>query len=348
MLKTTKGLLIALIASVSITAGAADTVQIADNAPDSYVVKKGDTLWAISGMFLKQPWRWPEVWRMNKEQIRNPHLIYPGQVVVLDRNGPSLSLGRGVTGPGGTEKVQPQVYSKDAETPISTVSIESIRSFLVEPLVDETGDTESLPTVVAIQEQRVIGGTGDVIFAKNLPANVETWHVYRRGQAIKDPTTEETLGYEAQFVATAKATTAGSDGKAAALRVLSARQEISPGDRLAPAGKSELVAFPPHAPAAGTTGQIASVYGGVGVTGRYGVITLNRGKNDSVEPGHVVALSRNRGTITYRDDGKREDYELPDDRFGLAYVFRVFNRLSYALVMDSEEPVAVGDKVTAP
>ena len=350
MIKKCFGLLFALTASVSFAAnGAADKVQVADNAPDSYEVKKGDTLWAISGMFLKQPWRWPEVWRMNQSQIRNPHLIYPGQMVVLDRNGPTLSLGRNVSGGvSGDGRLSPKVYSQPIDTPVASIPLDAIRQFLDEPLVDDEEDDGTKPAIVAIQEKRVIAGAGDVVFAKNLPNNIENWHVYRRGQPLKDPVSNEVLGYEAKFVANARATVAGGGNRAAEMRLLKARHEVEPGDRLMPAGKTEIMAFVPHAPAADIQGNVATIYDGIDSAGRYSVITLNLGKNVNMEPGHVVAIYRNRGTITYRGDGSKEEYELPDNRLGLAYVFRVFNRISYALVMDAAEPVNIGDKVTAP
>lgn len=354
MIRKCIGLLLVLTTSLSFAATSADKVQVADNAPDSYTVRKGDTLWAISGMFLKQPWRWPEVWRMNQDQIRNPHLIYPGQVVVLERTGPALSVGRNVSGAAAAvdkipyERRSPQVYSTPVESAISSVPLEAIRPFLSEPLVDDGEDDGARPTIVAIQEQRVVGGEGDTVFAKNLPNDVDAWHIYRRGNPIKDPVTQGVLGYEAQFVATARTTTAGEGRQAAALRITNAKHEVSAGDRLVPAGKSEIMAFVPHAPTADMQGNVASIYGGVGSAGRYSVITVNQGRNASMEPGHVIALYRNRGTVTYRADGTREEYDLPDNRLGLAFVFRVFNRLSYALVMDAAEPVAIGDKVTAP
>lgn len=325
---------------------AASKVDIADNAPDSYVVKKGDTLWAISGMFLKQPWRWPEVWKMNQDQIRNPHLIYPGQIVVLDRTNGTLSLGRSVNN--GTDRLSPQIYESDASSPIASISMDAIRPFLVEPQFGEEGDSSRLPTVVAAQEERVLAGAfGDTIYAKNLGAG-EAWDIYRRGKAIKDPVSEKLLGYEAQFVGTAKVTQPAEGGKAAELSVVNAKHEILAGDRLAPAAKSDLVAIPPHAAPAGLNVFVASVYGGVDIAGRNSVIALSGGRNAGLEPGHVVALARTNGKITYRADGDNEKISLPDSRLGVAYVFRTFDRLSYALIMDSKGPVRVGDKVQAP
>ncbi|MDQ7988834.1 MAG: LysM peptidoglycan-binding domain-containing protein [Candidatus Dactylopiibacterium sp.] len=325
---------------------AADRVQIAPNAPDSYVVKRGDTLWSISGMFLQQPWRWPEVWKMNQAQIRNPHLIYPGQVVVLDRASGTLSLGRALQG-AGTERLSPQVHETPADSPIASVSMEAIRPFLVEPFVGDDKDSARLPTIVANQEGRVLAGAGDVVYARNLGEG-DSWDIYRRGQAIKDPVGGQTLGYEAQYVARARVTQAAADGRAAELVVLDSKQEIVAGDRLAPAADSEIVAIPPHAPAASFSATVAAVYGGVAFGGRNSVVALAGGRNLGLEPGNVVALARNNGDVTYRADGRADRIALPDSRLGVAYVFRTFDRISYALIMDSSGAVKVGDKVMAP
>lgn len=328
---------------------AASKVDIADNAPDSYVVKKGDTLWAISGMFLKQPWRWPEVWKMNQEQIRNPHLIFPGQIVVLDRNSGTLSLGKSVSSSSrGDERLSPKIYETDSASPIASISMEAIRPFLVEPRFDDNDDDARLPTVVAAQEERVLAGAfGDTIYAKNLGSG-DAWDIYRRGKPIKDPVGGQVLGYEAEYVATAKVSQPPVDGKAAALVVLNAKHEIVAGDRLAPAVKSDLIAIPPHVPAAGLATAVASVYGGVDFGGRNSVVALAGGSNIGLEPGHVVALARTNGDVVYRGDARAENITLPDSRLGIAYVFRTFDRLSYALIMDSSGPVKVGDKVLAP
>lgn len=346
--RTVLGLSLAVMATTVFAADAADKVQLADNAPDSYVVKKGDTLWGISGIFLKTPWRWPEVWKMNQDEIRNPHLIYPGQVVVLDRNSGTLSMGRQV-GVNGVEKLSPQVYAKDVVSPIASIPLDAIRPFLTEPLVSETEDSPLEPTVVAIDQERVIAGIGDVIYGKNLTEETDTWHVYRRAKALKDPVNPKNiLGYEAQYVATARVSVPAKDNKAAEMRVISSKHEIVPSDRMLPAGKSELLAIPPHAPMSGVTAAVASIYGGVEFGGKNSVIAVSAGKNMGLEPGHVLAISRNNGTEIYRGDGKAEVINKPDTRTGLLYVFRVFNRVAYGLVMEASGPVRIGDKVANP
>ncbi|MBS1208500.1 MAG: hypothetical protein H6R19_898 [Proteobacteria bacterium] len=350
--RTILGLSLAVAASAVFAAGAADKVTLADGAPDTYVVKKGDTLWAISGVFLKQPWRWPEVWKLNQDEIRNPHLIYPGQVVVLDRNTNTLSMGRTVstsgTGTAASEKLSPQVYTKNVVSPIASIPLEAIRPFLTEPLFSEVDDSPSMPTVVAIEEARVVAGAGDSIYAKNLTGESNAWHVYRRGKLVKDPIGGQVLGYEAQYVATAQVSIPASGNNAAELRVISSKHEIVPSDRLTPAGKSELMAIPPHAPMTAISAAVASIYGGVEAAGRYSVIAVSAGKNVGLEPGHVLAISRNNGSTLYRGDGQAEVVNMPDTRTGLMYIFRVFNRVAYGLIMDASGPVKVGDKVANP
>lgn len=343
------GLSLALMTATTFAAEA-DKVELAANAPDSYVVKKGDTLWAISGVFLKQTWRWPEVWKMNQDQIRNPHLIYPGQIVVLDRNSNTLSMGRQVSGGvSGVEKLSPQVYSKDVISPIASIPLDAIRPFLTEPLVSETEDSPNEPTVVAIDQERVIGGMGDVIYAKNLNNNpTDAWHVYRRAKVLKDPVSKQTLGYEAQYVATARVTVPANGDKVAEMRVMSSKHEVVPSDRMQPAGKSELMAVPPHAPMTAISASVVSIYGGVDTGGRNSVIAVSAGKNVGLEPGNVLAISRNNGSTIYRGDDKAEVINMPDTRTGLLYIFRVFNRVGYGLIMEASGPVKIGDTVANP
>lgn len=342
-------LLLALLASANIGLAIAQPGGIADNAPDRYTVQKGDTLWGISGRFLKQPTRWPEVWRINRESVRNPHLIYPGQVIVLDRATGTLSIAGSELGRAGDSlAIGPRVYSTPVDTPIASVPFDVILPFLTEPLVYEQPDGPNAPIVVAIQEERVVAGAGDTIFAKNIPAGVDAWQLYRRSSPIKDPDTQQILAYEAGYVGTARVTTPVKAGEATAMLITMSKQETNVSDRLQPWVKAENFNYPPRAPAEGVTGKIVAIYGGVGTGGRFSVVTLGIGKQNSVEPGHVFALYRNRGDVVYRDDGKPELHKLPENRYGTVFVFRVFNRVSYALVMDAALPVRPGDTLRAP
>lgn len=326
------------------TGAIAQSSPIAAGAPDSHVVVPGDTLWGIAGKFLKEPWRWPEVWRLNREQIRNPHLIYPGQVVYLDRSGPYLRLGKQVGDPL-YEKRFPQTYSEPLDKPITSISLEAIKPFLVRPLVVDEQMLAGSATVIAVDDNQVFSGKGDTIFAKDVTKGAEAWYVYRPAQPIKEPLTGELLAYEAVHLGAARVT---ADGDPATLRVTEASEEIGKGDRMLPAEDQGFFSYAPHAPAGAVAARITGIYGGVNVAGRNDVVSMSFGARNGAEVGHVVALYRNRGTAEYRGDGPKETFVLPEQRYGLAFVFRVFDKISYALILDSTGPATVGDSVRQP
>jgi hypothetical protein len=333
----------ALILLFSSLTAVADTVKLADNAPDSYTIVKGDTLWDISGRFLKQPWRWPEVWRLNREQIKNPHWIYPGQVIYLDRNGPYLSFNK----PGdvsGTEKLGPKIYQSDIN-PIPSVPLNAIDAFLTQPLVVQEGDQVKFGTIVATEEGRLNTGSGDTIFAKNIPQGVDSWQVYRRAEPIVDPVTNKLLGYEALYLGTARVM---QDGNPATLQITSSDREIGVGDRLVPAVKPETLAFVPHAPQGKVEGRIVRMHDNLFHAGKYAVVGISAGRTAGLEPGHVLAIYRTRAPATYDLDGSKEHYDLPEQRIGLLFVFRVFDQISYGLIVESDGPVKISDMVRQP
>lgn len=350
-------LIFSVAALISGNAAAQQTqpIEIADNAPDSYTVVRGDTLWDISGRFLKQPWRWPEVWKMNRDQIRNPHLIYPGQVVILDRSGPYLSVGRSLGGKSksisGDQKLEPRVYSEPLSAAIPSIPLAAITPFLIQPLVIDDEELPDAGTVIATDHSRLYMGMGDTIYAKNISEGDEVWDVFRRSSPLVDPVTKEKLGYEATFLGTARVVT---PGQPAELEILTAVEEIGVDDRLIPREKPELLAFVPHSPEYDVEGRVLALPGrsmgmsNIDETGRYSVVSLSVGSNDGIEVGHVLALHRNRGKVEYKNGFRTEVYDLPEKLYGLVFVFRVFERVSYALVMESLGPVAVGDTVRKP
>lgn len=336
--------LLVCFSSASIVALAAKPIQLADDAPDSYTVKRGDTLWAISGKFLKEPWRWPEVWRLNREQIHNPHLIYPGQVVLLDRNGPKLSIGR----PLGPAKLQPQVYEDTVSQAIPSIPTADIMPFLSQPLIVDDATLNGSAKIIATQESRVMVGAGDVVYATGVKDEAQGWQLYRPAKPINDPITKELLGYEAIYLGSANLT---RPGEPATLSVTAAQQEIGRGDRLVPASKPDVLAYSPHAPDKEITGQIIGLYNSVGTgeTGRNYIVTINRGTREGLEVGHVLAIYRTGSEVTYREgSAPKEIYTLPEERYGLLFVFRTFERMSYALVMNSSRPVAPLDIIKTP
>ncbi|MDT3671576.1 MAG: LysM domain-containing protein [Aromatoleum sp.] len=337
-------LLFTIAALLAGPAGAAPAA-LAEDAPDSYTVVRGDTLWDISGRFLKEPWRWPEVWRLNRDEIRNPHLIYPGQVILLDRSGPYLSIGRRVGAPL-YEKRFPQAYSEPIDGALPSIPMQAIEPFLSRSLVVDEGDLKQAGTVIATDASRVFTGAGDTIFAKDVQGRNEVWEVFRPAKPLVDPLSGEVLGYEAAFLGQARMT---EPGRPATLKLLSAVEEIGVGDRLIASERPEIFSFVPHAPEGPIAGRLIGIHQGLSETGRLNVVTLNVGSNAGIERGHVLALHRNRGNVVYKDEaGGKETFELPQQRYGVAFVFRVFDRVAYALVMESDGPVTVGDTVRQP
>jgi hypothetical protein len=366
------------------------------DAPDQYTVVKGDTLWGIAGRFLKDPWKWPQIWNINREQIRDPHWIYPGDVIRLDKTGdyPSLSLGgAGGTGGAGPEaaasnvvKLDPRVRIEALQESIPTIPGSVIGPFLTQPLVIESGGLDGAPTILALEERRVIVSEGDTAYADRIGSgDAVNWQVYRPGATYRDPETGEILGYEARYLGDARVRRYGDPSTATALDITKSREEINRGDRLAPARETSFPSYMPRSPGKPLKGLIMSVDGGVSEIGQFQIVTLNRGSRDGVEIGHVLASYR-RGTYVGggRDsealidmgvfrgmntrpnpvvpdspmaqpvdakaapDSRAGPLRLPDERNGLVIVFRVFEKMSYGMVMRSSKPIYVGDVVQTP
>jgi hypothetical protein len=348
-----RSIISALLLSLSTALAIAQTaapLELAPDAPDRHIVVKGDTLWGISSTFLKDPYRWPEIWRMNEEQVRNPHRIYPGQVVILDRNAggdPQLRLGTLYTDK--ADKAHPRVYSSSDHDAIPAIPQNVIEPFLSQPLVIEEGELSSGPRVVATEEGRVNVGAGNKIYASGIGKPVQPlWHVYRPGPVLKDPDTGEVLGYEAIYLGDARVAREAVSDEATTLDIVSAKLEIGRGDSLKVAEKPELLNYVPRAPRAEINGKIISIYGGVGEAGKYSIVTISRGKRDGVEHGHVLAISRTGENVTNNFEDGKQSIRLPDERYGLLFVFRVFDRVSYALVMEASRSVLPRDTVLTP
>jgi hypothetical protein len=332
--------------------------ELAPNAPDSYTVKRGDTLWDISSLYLKSPWRWPELWGMNLDEIRNPHLIYPGQILLLEKTGGRAQLRVAEVGPDGTTKLSPRVRSSSADAgAIPSIPFHLIEPFLNEAVIFEGNQLAMAPRIVATQEGRVLLSRGDTAYVRGELGNERAFRIFREPKALKDPSTGEVLGYEAAYVGAADAVQPGDThdaitGKAeiipATFTVTSIRQEANVGDRLAPVPQRELTNYAPHAPAAPMAGQIASLYDDALTAGQNQIVALNRGARDGMERGHVLALWRAGEHVIDKTDPSRPTIKLPDERHGMLFVFRVFDRMSYALILSVKEPVKVGDRFTQP
>ena len=331
--------LIMAIAANCISA-AEQSPQLAASAPARHVVVPGDTLWDISAKFLKDPWRWPDIWRMNKVQIRNPHRIYPGDVIVLERDGNGNPFLRVET------KLSPQIHAEALREAIPPIPPNVIEPFISTPLVVEAGGLDSAPRIIATQQDRVFLGNGDTAYVENANPAQKQWQVYRNGKPLRDPEDpSRILGYEAFYLGTASQVKAGNP---AIFEVVTAKQEIGRGDRLVPAVRPALIDYVPHKPDVAIDGRIISVYGGVGSGGRLSIVALNKGSTDSIEVGHVLALERNR-TVVDRDENDRKiNVVIPALRFGLAFVFRTFEHISYALVVQSDGTIEVNDYARTP
>ena len=335
--------------------------ELAPNAPDRYTVKKGDTLWSISTLFLKSPWRWPELWGMNLEQIRNPHLIYPGQTLVLERVGDRAVLrvegAEGGTGPSGRDRLQPRVREESlGPEAITTIPSHLIDPFLTEAVILNAGELDRAPRLVGMQEGRHLATTGDRVYARGTVGSQREWRIFRDARPLKDPETQAVLGYEASVVGLAELQSPGqaAQGKdgletPSSLRVLSSRREAGAGDRLAALEPQRFERYAPHAPAKFIRGSIIAPYEGGRYTGGMSVVSINRGRADGMEVGHVLAAWRAGRVIEDVTAAKRgEKVQLPDERSGLLMVFRVFDRTSYALVVRSDGPIGGGDRITSP
>ena len=347
--------------------------ELAPNAPERHVVRRGDTLWDISKLFLRSPWRWPELWGMNLEQIRNPHLIYPGQILWLEivDGRARLRLGRRISG-SETVQLQPRVRVDSlSDQPIAAVPLNLIEPFLSEPLIVDEATLENAHWIVSSKDGRNLLGIGDRVYARSADGHAlryqednedgNLYRIFRNAAPIKDPATHEVLGYEGKFVGRARlvrsetVSTASDGGKAgvpeaAALDVFYAKEEIRTGDRLLPEPARELVNHAPHAPEVPVNGLVASVYGdAVSYVGQNQIVAINLGTRDGITHGTVLALiSTGRRVADKTNDRRGDMVKLPDERNGLLYIFRPFERLSYGLVIEIKDPVKVGDRVEPP
>ncbi len=326
-----------LLPALSFAAQPQTSPQLRSGAPDRYVVVKGDTLWHIAGKFFNDPWKWPYIWGMNKGTIKNPHWIYPGNVIVLNRAAGTLGVEAGEV------KLEPQVReSRSEHEVIPSIPADVIAPFLSRPLVVDENAMKNAPTLVGAREGRIALGSGDTAFAKGLPSEKETfWQIYRPGKSLVDPDTKEVLGIEAVYLGNAEVTKFADVSTIAITRSV---EEITPGDRLVLPSGETTNNYLPRAPATNIVARVISIYGGVSMAGQNTIIVLNKGARDGLENGHVLALYH-KGEVV-KNEGK--DITLPDERFGLAFVFRVFNKVSYALVMETRLPVEVLDLAETP
>jgi LysM repeat protein len=340
--------------------------DLAPNAPDSHVVQRGDTLWGISSMFLKSPWRWPELWGMNFNEIHNPHLIYPGQVLVLERKDgrATLHVAQAASGaapgelPGNVVRLSPHARSEVLSNgAIASVSLDMIGPFLTEADIFDSDALAHAPRIVATQEDRVLASRGETVYVRGDLGGAKDFRLFRELTALTDPDTNEILGYEGRYVGTAEFTRAGTTVLASnskglvvpdSFLITSTRLEAEVGDRLSPVPQQELIAYVPHAPKGPISGRIVSIYGDGLNAGQNQIVAISRGNRDGLERGDVLALWRAGDLAVDRTGAKAVDMRLPDEREGLMFVFRTFDRVSYALILNVGNPVRRGDRFTEP
>jgi LysM domain len=335
--------------------------ELAPNAPDSHTVQPGDTLWDISKLFLKTPWRWPELWGMNLDQVRNPHLIYPGQILVLEKTGDRarLRVAQSASGaPSNTVRLSPRVRSSLLDNgAIGSIPLHLIGPFLNEAVVFDDDALLRAPRVVAAPEGHVSMVPGQKAYVLGDLAAESGYRLFRSPQPLIDIDTGEVLGYEARYVGTAEFVRPGmvrdgADGRPevvpATIEIQQVRLEVNFGDRLAPLPKRDFDAYVPHHPNKPMAGRVVSIYGDALSAGQNQIVALNRGAREGVERGHVMALWRQGERRSEMIDGNRTTLQLPNEPNGLLFVFRVFERTSYALILSVNVPVFPGDSFTQP
>ncbi|GAC1302231.1 MAG: LysM peptidoglycan-binding domain-containing protein [Steroidobacteraceae bacterium] len=333
-------------------------MALAPGAPDVYVVKRGDTLWGIAKVFLRDPWFWPEIWQVN-QQIKNPHLIYPGDslhLVYVDGQ-PRISLQRGSPISGATVRVEPHIRSQPLEAAITTIPYETVAAFMGRPTVLEKEQLKSAPYVFTARGGHVILSDGDTLYARGFtePAQVGThYSVVRVGDPLRDPDDNRIVGYNGIFTGDGRVTRSGDP---ATLVMTESARETEPGDKLFPRASDAQLDFLPSAPKVKVDGRIMAVSDGVTIIGQYQVVVINRGVRDGISPGNVLAI--------YEVGGKRRDtvkkgflsgmsrlgaknVRLPDERTGTFMVFKAFDRISYGLIMEANNIIRVADRVENP
>ena len=334
------GLLISLLFSININA---DTIKINPDHPEQYTVVKGDTLWDISGKFLEQPWQWPQLWEYNP-QIKNPHLIYPGDTLhfSLVDGKPRLSFSEG------TVILKPRIRTSPSDQAIKLIPTDAIAQFLTSPKVVNDNILEQSPYIIGFAGEHLVVGAGDRVYVRSIP-NPESlsYTIYRPGEAYVSPDyPDEVLGYEAEFIADA---TIQRSGDPATLIITKSDVEIRKGDRLMVSEKSALALnYFPRPPEEPIRGNIISVLGGVSQIGQYNIVVIDRGTADGLKPGHILDIYNLGKTVDdpfNRDLDKQSYVKLPDETAGELMVFRSFERVSYALVLEATQAIHVLDRV---
>ena len=342
------GLSLAGSAAAAQTSG--DRVLLADNHPEEYVVQKGDTLWDISKMFLKDPWYWPEIWQVNP-QIANPHLIYPGDVLVLIYvDGQPRLFNRG-----SAERLSPQIRTTQIEAAIVSIPYDQIAAFLSRGLVIEKSEVGALPYMLATRGDHLIAGAGHDVYVRGNVSDVGTrYSVVHIGDELVDPDDNSVVGFQGIYVGEGMVRRGGDP---ATVRLVDTNREALQGDRLIPESIEIPLTFFPKSPASTIDGRIISVVDGVSLIGQYQVVVINRGTRDNLANGDVLTVFQSGDVVKDRFAGGKlrggallggESVKLPDEEAGTVMVFKVYDRIAYALVMEATSEIRVYDAVRNP
>jgi hypothetical protein len=324
------------------------------NAPDSYVVIRGDTLWGIAKVFLRDPWFWPEIWQVNP-QIQNPHLIYPGDTLrlVYIEGRPTITLQRG-----GDARVQPHIRSQPLEGAVTAIPYATVAAFMSKPTVLAREQIKDAPYVLSTRDMHVVMADGDTLYARGFPGPVEVgthYNVVRVGDPLRDPDDgNRIVGYDGIFTGAGHVTRIGDP---ATLIMTESARETEAGDKLFAGGVDVPLDFVPSAPKVKTDGRIMAVSDGVSMIGQYEVVVINRGAVDGLAPGNVLAVFQagdvvrdtvNRGFLNGMTRLAAPKVRLPDERTGTFMVFKTFDHMSYGLIMEATNVIRVADRVENP
>jgi len=333
------GLLVLLLLTGKVIA---KPVELNPSHPDQYIVVKGDTLWDISARFLKSPWRWPDIWQANS-QIANPHLIYPGDLIELSfvDGEPRLTLKRG------DGKMSPSIRYADLTAAIPVIPIDAIAPFINSPRVISQQDYDQAPYIVAFSDEHILGSSGNLAYVRTLDEGDDSGYVViRLGEEYVDGQSGESLGFEATFIADTQIKALGDP---ATILLPKTTREVVKGDKLVAIQIEKMLQnYYPHAPANDVRGHIIGVIDGVNQIGQYNVVVIDRGEQDGIEVGHVLTVDQAGETIRDVIAGEGEMITLPDEEAGTLMVFRVFDRVSYALIMEAKRVMHRLDVVHTP
>jgi hypothetical protein len=352
------GLTTATAQDSSRTIATGSNIPLTANAPDEYVVKPGDTLWDISKVYLRDPWYWPEIWYVNP-QVQNPHLIYPGDVlklVYIDGQ-PRLTLAERAEGSDGTKRLSPQVRREPSSRAITAIPHDVIAGFAGRPVLLDKDQVNKAPYVVAMRDGHVIGGAGNEIYARGIQnaQPEERYSIIHVEGELVDPDTRKLLGYTGVYVGSGPVMVSGDPAK---LMLTETAREALQGDKLFPESIDVSLDFVPHAPETQIDATVIAVKD-MTVMGQYHVVALNRGSNAGLEAGHVVAIERaggvvldkfSKGGLSARSSNLKRGkaVQLPAERAGIAMIYKTYDRMSFALIMEATHEIREGDRATNP